>query len=724
MDINELQYTKTQDGETTFLETNKRLLKFKDWFKDAVEASNEWREEAKEDYEFYNGKQWKKEDRKTLEDHKRPALTVNRIKPLLNVLSGYQRLNRYDIDFKPRTNDDMKQAQLRKGITKYILDESNYNYEESNTFFDGAVCGLGWFEVGYKFDWENMDGNAFVRSQSPLSMYVDPESRDRYFRDAKFIIRARWLDKEELITQYPEKKEDIEAQSAYYLTEEAWDRDDNRLWWHKDNKKIRIAECWYKKAVRKKIMVLKTTGEIIDTVTDEMLELNLVNIQEYSTNEVRVLVFFDNVVLEDIPSPYEHGELPFVAFPCYYQGEDDVPAGIVRDLKDPQREINKRRSQELHILNTAANGAYLYEEGAMSREQEQEFKRKATEAGAMIKVGVGTLTGGKIQPFTTGGVNGSITNATMEAEQEMITVSGINEALMGTDIQAGASGRAIELKQKQAITHIALLFDNLRFAKERVVKLLWGSHGKAGIIPQYYTEEKTFRIVGEDGKDQFVTANQTVQQQDPETMQVIKITLNDLSVGDYDIVIADTPSTATQRTAQFWSLVDACGQLGIGGTDVLPILLDLSDIAQKEELKQMLQKKQEEAAQQQQQAMQMEQQKFQAQMELEREKKLSKSIAYRDLQLPLQLELAAKAGIFPQEYADAFMQWSVQQYAQSMGIQAPQALPQQMPMQAPQVMPQGLPQQMPMEQPTPQTQARPLTQAAMNGLVEANKPVL
>ena len=193
-------------------------------------------------------------------------------------------------------------------------------------------------------------------------------------------------------------------------------------------------------------------------------------------------------------------------------------------------------------------------------------------------------------------------------------------------------------------------------------------------------------------------------------MQTITKTLNDLSVGEYDIVISDTPATSTQRTAQFWSLVDACGKLGIQGNMIMDILIDLSDIPQRQEIKRRLQSQQEQQAQAQQQQMQ-------AQIELEKQKRLSRSIAYKDLQLPLQLQLAAQAGILPQQYADAFLQWSIQQMAQSMGMggMQPDMIGQQ-PMQLPQ---QPLPQQ----QPTPAAQS-PLTQAAVNGMVEANKPVL
>ena len=702
-----MQFATSPDGQEVEIQSNERLTKFKKWFQNSVDKADKWRKVAREDRDFYIGEQWKKSDKEKLEDAGRPAVTINRIKPLLNVLSGYQRLNRYDIDFLPRTNDDMALAQVRKGVTKYVMDQSNYNYEESDVFNDGVMMGIGWFEVGYKFDWERMDGDAFIRRVSPFDIYVDSESRDKYFRDAKYIIRARWIDKDELSSVYPEHKDEIEAQSREYLSEENEDSS-NQLWYEAESKKIRFAECWYKKTVKKKVYIL-TNGTTTNTVTPEMLMMGAVaDVKEYTANEIHLMTFFDNVVLEDKKSPYEHGYIPFVAFPCYYLGDDDIPAGVIRDLKDPQRDLNKRRSQELHILNTQSNGGWITEQGAMTTEQEARFKARASTPGALLEVSPGSLTNGRLQRLEPQAPPAGVINATNEAANELPAISGINEALMGTDINNLQSGRAIELKQKQAITHIALLFDHLRHTKQRIAMMLWGRRGAKGIIPQFYTEQKTFRIVGKNGEPEFITVNQQVQQRDPQTMQVVSQTLNDLSVGEFDIVISDTPATATQRTAQFWSLVDACGKLGIQGSLVLDILLDLSDIPEKEEIKRRLKEQQQQQAQAQQQQMQ-------AQLAIEREKKLSRSIAYKDLQLPLQLQLAAKAGIFPQEYADKFMQWSVEQYAQQMGMV-------QQPIQQPQIT-QQVPVQQLMQQQVQPIQQQP-TQAEMNGFVAENKPII
>jgi hypothetical protein len=657
--LGDMQYAKV--GDSTVIANNEKLHKFKQWFKDSSSCTSEWRRKAREDCGFYTGKdQWSQADKSSLEAKGKPAITVNRIKPLMNVLSGYQRLNRYDIDFLPRTNDDMNLANVRKGVTKYVMDASDYDNEESDVFLDGALTGVGWFEVGYRFDYTTLDGDAFIRRVAPFDIYPDAESRDKYYRDMRYIIRARWVEKSELKNIYPDKADEIEAQNDIYDKEES-DTGDRELWYQATTHKVRLCECWYKKSVKKLLFVLRD-GSVTEKVEPEMLQAGLVvKRMEVPSEEVRVISFFDNVVLEDMKSPYEHGELPFVPFMAYYLGEDDIPAGVVRDLKDPQREINKRRSQAMHILNTQSNSGWIAEEGALSPEQESNLKNSASTPGALIKVGSGSLTGGRMQRIEPQQAPMNVMQASQEAGAELTQISGINEALMGTDISNTASGRAIELKQKQAITHIATLFDNLRYAKKRIVFLLWGKRNAKGVIPQYYTDQKTYRIVGIGGKPDFITVNQQQSAVDPQTMQIVQTTLNDLSQGEFDIVIADTPATATQRTTQFYTLVDASSKLGIPGDLIFDILLDLSDVAQKEEIKKRYLERQQSSAK-------AAQEQQQAEIEAMRQYKLSKSMAFKDLPVEMQLQMAAQAGMFPKDVADQFMQFMIQQYARQMGM--------------------------------------------------------
>lgn len=628
---------------------------YRRWFRDAVDSARRWQDEALEDYDFVEGRQWTKAELQRFKEIRRPAITINRIRPLMNLLSGYQRINRFDVEFAPRTEDDTEICQVRKGVTKYILDRCDYTTHESAAFLDSAISGLGWFSVGYKMDEETGDGEAYVCREDPFSIYVDPEAHKADFSDAKYIFRAKWTDKDELKSVYPEHADAIDAQFAIYDSAERENaaRRDELLWYKRELQKVRLVECWYKQRETKTTFLLATGEEIAaEEVSPELfLSGMIVAPKTVTLPVVKVCVFFDRVLLEDMPSPYQHGEFPLVPLPCYYYGigGDEIPAGFVRDLKNPQREINKRRIQQLDILNKIGNGGGWIEDDAMTEKQFAEFELHGSIPGHFQRVRPMALNQGKIQERPIGQYPAGVAQAEAQATADLTAISGINEALMGVDIPSGSSGRAIELKQKQSITHLAVIFDNLRTAKKKMAYLLWGRRGHAGVIPQFYTAEKVYRVEGVNGQ-QFITVNQQVVEQDPIAGTIVH-TLNDLSQGEFDIVIADVEASTTQRQAQMLSLVDAVSRLGVPGDLVFDIILDLSDVPHKEEIKQRWQQRQESQAKAAQDEMQMK-----LQLEEIRNQDSRQVINFRDAPPPIQLAMAAKAGYIDSAIVERVLQ--------------------------------------------------------------------
>ena len=684
------------------------LRKCRRWFQAAVDGGRKWREEAKEDFEFTAGKQWTDEEIQQFQTDGRPAITINRILPLMNILSGYQRLNRYDIDFLGRTADDVELCQVRRGMTKYIMDRCDYDAVESQVFLDCAIGGLGWFGVRYKLDSEIQDGEATIERVDPFGIYVDPEAHELDYSDAKFLIRAKWVAKDELKQVYPEQADAIENNfSVYDTAEEDSERrpDIDPLYYSSELQKVRVVECWYREHSTRTIFFTADGQQLPqEQVTPEMIDAGMIaNSQDIQTNEVKLCVFFDRTLLEEMTSPYQHGEFPYVPMVYHHYGVGDTPAGFVRAMKDPQRELNKRRIQTLHLLNTSANGGGWIEDGAMTPDQEAEFERKGTLPGHYQKVMANALSGGKIREREPTNPPAAVIQAEQAATEDLKAISGINESLLGVDVPSQASGRAIELRQKQAVTHLAVIFDSLRRAKKRIANLLWGRRGHAGIVPQFYTAEKVYRVEGENGQ-QFVTINEQVAVQDPIAGTIIK-TLNDLSQGEFDIVVSDVESSTTQRQAQMWSLVDAASKLSIPHELIFETLIDLSDLPKKNDIKMRWQQQQ---TQQQEQAQQAQQ--FQLELERMKNADFRMQIAFKDAPLPIQMAMAAQAGIIPREIADHFLQVMVQQMAPQLAQQ----------MQMPQQMPQAPPPQMPPMNQPPQPQENPAAvQSAMNGIMPA-----
>ena len=72
--------------------------------------------------------------------------------------------------------------------------------------------------------------------------------------------------------------------------------------------------------------------------------------------------------------------------------------------------------------------------------------------------------------------------------------------------------------------------------------------------------------------------------QDPLTGTIIK-TLNDLSQGEFDVVISDVEASTTQRQAQMWSLIDSVSKLNVPADIVFPYIIDMSDLPNKNDIK-------------------------------------------------------------------------------------------------------------------------------------------
>ena len=545
------------------------LGELRDRFRNAVDADRPWRDEAWEDYGFKWGTgQWSESDKALLRKQKRPSLTLNKVGPLMRLLGGYQRLNRYDPILLPRTADDLEKAKKATAVTAFVLDETDYLNEESDVFDDGVTCGRGWFSVGYEWDDETGRGSIVVRKRSPFDIYPDPEARKYDMSDANYVCDAEWVDKFDLTSAFPEQEDLINNTTAVYDSDEPDERGDRNYWYDNTTSKVRLVRMWYRAVTHRE--------ELTDYGEKRRKRIK----------QIRVASYLGDLILEDVESPYQHGFLPLIWFLPDWDGEGDIPRSVVRDLKDPQREINKRRSQLLHILNTMANRGWLVAEGSLSPEQLRKMEMLGSSPGVVVK-----YNGTPPQVFDMTQLPTAFAQIEQASTGDLKEISGINEEMMGMNVPASASGRAIELKQQAAITSIAGILDSLRRTKKQVMRMLWGYRGRPGLIQQYMTEEMVIRITEENGQPGFVKLNEKVPVPDPVTGQlpfldeqgnVVAAVMNDLSTWEFDIVLSDEPTSPSGRTAAFWKLLEAAKQ----GVPIPPdILLEASDIPQKEEIK-------------------------------------------------------------------------------------------------------------------------------------------
>lgn len=571
--------------------------------KSALSATSNWRQSAAEDYAFMQGKQWEDADLKKMREAGRPVITINRIRATVNLLCGYASQNETEPDFLPRSEEDDRISRVAKGITKYCLDRAHYQRNKGKCFRDKIICGLANYWVSYEFDYNKLDGAIKIERVSPFDVFIDPESTEENLSDAQFVGRYSWESTRKLKQVYPDKANEIDMLSHKYddteLEAGAIETiNGEALWYNEKCKKVRVVQYWYKEYGKKNVYMTKEG--LIDENNPLFVVLLATGKKPTSIpdTKIRYATFSDSVLLEEGESPYKHGKFPLVREYCYYTGEliDDElePAGVVRDLKDAQREKNKNRSQRMHVVNQQSLGVRFWQ-GQIDEHDKKIIEKKSTTPGANIflKPGVTFQDG-------TPSMDSAI-NLTLEqqADNDFYSISGITPESLSGSI-GSMSGKAIDLRQSVTTVQTADIFAQTKEAELQIVKLLWGEKNAPGLIPQFYNQEKAMRILGDDGKKEFVQIapglNQPMQEQiltdalgQPQTDaegNPIKQVLYDLSCFDFDIVISTSQASATARKANLYQLLEAKKS----GVDIpMDIILDFMDFPEKEAVKKRIQ---------------------------------------------------------------------------------------------------------------------------------------
>lgn len=571
--------------------------------KSALSATSNWRQNAAEDYAFMQGKQWEDADLKKMREAGRPVITINRIRATVNLLCGYASQNETEPDFLPRSEEDDRISRVAKGITKYCLDSAHYQRNKGKCFRDKIICGLANYWVSYEFDYTKLDGAIKIERVSPFDVFVDPESTEENLSDAQFVGRYSWESTRKLKQVYPDKANEIDMLSHKYDDTELEAGtietiNGEALWYNEKYKKVRVVQYWYKEYGKKNVYMTKEG--LIDENNPLFVVLLATGKKPTSIpdTKIRYATFSDSVLLEEGESPYKHGKFPLVREYCYYTGEliDDElePAGVVRDLKDAQREKNKNRSQRMHVVNQQSLGVRFWQ-GQIDEHDKKIIEKKSTTPGANIflKPGVTFQDG-------TPSMDSAI-NLTLEqqADNDFYSISGITPESLSGSI-GSMSGKAIDLRQSVTTVQTADIFAQTKEAELQIVKLLWGEKNAPGLIPQFYNQEKAMRILGDDGKKEFVQIapglNQPMQEQiltdalgQPQTDaegNLIKQVLYDLSCFDFDIVISTSQASATARKANLYQLLEAKKS----GVDIpMDIILDFMDFPEKEAVKKRIQ---------------------------------------------------------------------------------------------------------------------------------------
>ena len=409
--------------------------RLKGWTKSAIDHLAEWRKEADEAYDFYNGYQWSKDELAVFESDGRPAPVFNLVQINIDAVAGLEVNNRQDVKYLPRTAGDVKVDELLSSAAMWVRDQAKSEREESDAFTDAAITGIGVTETR-----KNGEDSISIDRRDPRTAFWDKNATKRNLADRRYGGRAVWMDLDEAQEMFPGVLAiELNAKwAALGINDTSDNKEELDYPQHQREgegipesgrpKRVCMVEVeWYDFEGGKKVYKQAFLGQT------SVLEVNPLEVWAYN--------FITTKRDEKKKTWY----------------------GIVRALKDPQKILNKFLATVIHILASNAKGGLLYERGAFADQRKAEEDWSNPQKN--VEVTEGALSAGRIQPRTSPPLPQGAVMLIEFTMQNISRVSGINVELLGSaDRDQPAS---LEMQRRQsAVSTQASLFDSKRFYHE------------------------------------------------------------------------------------------------------------------------------------------------------------------------------------------------------------------------------------------------------------------
>ena len=541
---------------------NNNVLAGKNWsrYRTGINRGHgAYQKQAKLCEAFYlgGGRQWTPDDKKALDDAGRPWLEENIIFSTINTVIGYQTQSRMDIAYKPREIDDQDVSDILSKLAMYITDRDKFPWKESEVFSDGLIQQRGYFDIKMDFN-ENAYGDISINVLDPLDVIPDPDAKSYDPDDWADVTVTSWMTHDDIKETYGlakwRKIESYMSQDPDFGTDHL-EQERNKFGtvnnysaFYTDETEIkhsRIISRQYWKLNNREYYFNPSTGDLFpvpDNIKpsekNSYAKANSFEIIRKVTKRIRWTVSTRDVVLHDEWSPYDH----FTVVPYFPYFRRGVTLGLVDNLIKTQEMLNKVYSQILHTVNTTANSGWIVEENSLVNMDVEDLEDVGAQSGLVLEFRRGQQPPAKIEPNQ---VPTGLKDLVTSGVDLIRLISGVSETFQGGK-GPEVSGTAIQSRVHQSAIQLAAPIDNLFRTRNMIAERV------LGLIQSFYTQERTFLITGPEEKD---TSQITINQEDTETKDASYL-VNDVTIGRYDVVVADVPTQITFQNAQFSQAVE------------------------------------------------------------------------------------------------------------------------------------------------------------------------
>jgi hypothetical protein len=464
----------------------------------------------------------------------RRQLSFNRVRRVVNLMSGFQRRNRKSMVAIPIENADNQTADEYTKILMWLDQKEGILDTISTAFHSSLISGMSLLSTWIDYRNDPISGDIKFGFDAYSSFLIDPYYRNRDFSDCNYIWKRQYHSRRTVISMLPDKEDEILSLPSNLNGPSK----DQFFQYMPENYAFNISDLvaydeYYYRAYRKqKMLIDRQTGEALEwTHDDESLKLFIqtypnISVIENTIPTVNLTIAVQNRVMYDGPNPLNTDRYPYVGVFAYFN--PDLPyyqyriQGVVNDLRDAQWLYNRRKAIELDILESQPNSGFIYKEDALV-DPNDIFKGGQGKGIALKKSAQLT----DLQQILPPALPPTTFEVSKLLAEEIIQISGGNEELFGSATD-DKSGILSMLRQGAGLTTLQILFDQLDHSQKLAGELL------LELIQKNYTPGKVKRILnGAEPSPQFY--NQ--------------------AFGKYGVTVEEGANTVTQRQMQLLQML-------------------------------------------------------------------------------------------------------------------------------------------------------------------------
>lgn len=520
---------------------NDKVAQFSAFFYDAYRTWGVFYACAYRDLRAYAGDNWTNLEKSKLEKQNRMILELNKIRRVVNLYSGYERENRTSTVCMPIESSDVKTADQFSDIMYYVYEKANADYIISEAFEHSLKTGLSIVGIYMDYSKDKVNGDIKMYWKPFNALMLDPYFTKRDLSDCDQVSSRDLLSKEMIKAMLP----NVDPTIIDNLPTGIRDNKYQYLGIYRQYNSTYIAknlctydQYWKRINKEQKYLVDLDTGvseEWSGTKDEERAlketikqdpRLQLITSHKRSV-ELNIIV--SGQLLYTGPDPTGLDNYPFVPVLLYHEPLIDTfelkIQGLVRSIRDAQRQYNRRHSQIIDLMESIINTGWITKNGAVLDPamlmQSGQGKQIVVNEGYDVNTDVREISPPNIPP-------GYLQYQDI-IDKNIMEIPGASDELLGLSSvgDSQVSGKLAEVRASNGLKGNRGIFDNLEQAKKYLGKLV------IECIQKNYTPGKIQRIIKDEPTEEFFSGQ----------------------FEEYDCAITQAVKTSTQREAYYYQLL-------------------------------------------------------------------------------------------------------------------------------------------------------------------------